>query len=247
MRFALPLLLAATLAACSTSGRSPSYAVDPADLADVDLRAGVTEEAVALRGGPEMAYILDVPEIASGERVPLVVAMPYAGDPLGTARQYHAVLAQPGLADLGAIVVVPVAFDVTWNTEPAVAAVASFVEAAAEAWPVDPTRVIVTGYSNGGNGTWAQAEAHPDLYSAAIPMGSFAPNPPPYGVPFYVVHGSGDTLFPPDRAQVAAALARQNGTQVEIELLPFGHYEAGSYVEGLTRAIGWVEREVWGR
>ncbi|MEL6616860.1 MAG: dienelactone hydrolase family protein, partial [Bacteroidota bacterium] len=184
------------LAGCSMGGGEPTYLVDPSDLADIDLGAGSTEESVRLGGGPRMSFILDVPPEASGGDVPLVVAMPYAGEAFASARQYHAILAQPGLSDLGAIVVVPVAFDVTWQTEAAVTAVSSFVRAAVEAWPVDAERVAVTGYSNGGNGAWAQAAEHADLYAAAIPMGAFAPRDAPVGIPFYVIHGENDELVP---------------------------------------------------
>ena len=224
--------------------------VDPADLAAIDLRPGASEQSVPLPGGARLSFLLDVPAGVGADRnpaepVPLVIAMPYAGDPVPSARQYFEVLAQPGLAALGAIVVVPVAFTETWTTLIPVETVASFVEAAAEAWPIDPDRVVVTGYSNGGNGAWAQATLHPDLFSAAIPMASFAPTDPPTALPLYIVHGENDELFPVGRARAAAAAAEQAGVLVEIETPPFAHFEAGRYADALARAAAWVEAEVW--
>lgn len=244
----LALLLVLTACACG-SGPGPGLVtdprVDPADLAAIDLRPGSSEHAVPLTGNLALSFILDVPDDVGAGRVPLVIAMPYAGDPVPSARQYFELLAQPGLAALGAIVVVPVDFAGNWTTLVPVETVASFVEAAAEVWPIDPDRVVVTGYSNGGNGAWAQATLHADLFSAAIPMASFAPTTPPTALPLYIVHGENDELFPVDRARTAAAAAEAAGVLVEIETPPFAHFEAGRYAEALARAAAWVESEVW--
>lgn len=242
----LPLFL--LLAACSgTATDAGDGRIEPADLAAIDLQPGSsTEQSISLSFRGTFAFILDVPASIDAP-VPLVLALPYAGDPVPTARQYHALLARPALADLGAIVVVPVVYDGVWTTPGPVADLADFVEAAASAWPIDPERVVVTGYSNGGNGVWSQAAAHPDLYSAAIPMASFAPTAPPTGVPLYIIHGENDELFSVGRARAAASAARQAGATVEIVTPPYAHFEAGRYVGELAAAVAWVEREVWGR
>lgn len=219
----LVLLLALAVCACG-SGPGPGLVtdprVDPADLAAIDLRPGASEHAVPIGGALALSFILDVPEGVGAGRVPLVVAMPYAGDPVASARQYFDLLARPGLADLGAIVVVPVDFAGTWTSPAPVEAVASFVGAAAEAWPVDPGRVVVTGYSNGGNGAWSQAALHPDLFSAAIPMASFAPTSPPTALPLYVVHGENDELFPVERAPPSARPAARGLSSVDALAAP---------------------------
>ena len=244
MRLVL-LVLALSVSACSLSGEATDNgAVDPADLAGIDLRPGSSQHTVPA-GSADLTFILDVPQNTGSGRVPLVIAMPYAGDPGPTAQQYYDVLARPGLAGLGTVVVVPVAFDPTWDTPRAVAVVSSFVEAAVEAWPVDPARVVVTGYSNGGNGAWAQAAARPDLYSAAVPMGSYPPDRPPTAVPLYVIHGEADELFPVGRVRAAARSVESRGGRVRLEVLPFSHFEAGRYAAALARALAYVEAEVW--
>ena len=241
------LLVSVWMAGCSVAESGPSVTVDPADLAAIGLRPGVSDRSVPLGGGPRLDFILDVPDLEDAGAVPLVLALPYAGAPAASAREYYDVLAGPGLRELGAVVVVPVAFDGNWNTPAAVSAIASFVEAAVEAWPVDPGRVVVTGYSNGGNGAWAQAEQHGDLYSAAIPMGSYAPTDPPTRVPLYVVHGRDDELFPAARAERAAEQVARAGGQVTVEVLPYSHFQAGRYAAALARAATWLERDVWAR
>ena len=242
MRFALLALL---LSACGSTSATDAVRVEASDLAAIDLQPGATERVVAA-GPVRLGFILDVPADLGGD-VPLVIAMPYAGDPVPTARQYHSGLARPGLASLGAIVVVPVAFDGTWDTPAAIAAVASFVEAATDAWPVDPGRVVVTGYSNGGNGAWAQAARHPGLYSAAIPMGSSPPDTPSTALPLYVLHGENDELFPVSRARQAAASVEARGGTVTLEVLPYSHFQANLYAPALARAAASVRSDVWQR
>ena len=244
MRF-LILLLSFACASCSVF-QPGGLTIDPADLAAVDLTPGATRPSVAMSDGSDLLFYLDVPDLAPGERVPFVMAMPYAGTPaLGTAQQYRDVLAAPGLRDLGAIVVVPVAFDVTWDTQASVSAVASFVEAANEVWPIDADRVIVTGYSNGGNGTWAQVDQHSDLYSAAIPMAGVPPPSPPSRVPLVIIHGEFDELFSVAGARRAAERVAADGGQVEYVELQASHYQAGRYAGALADAVEWIEREVW--
>ena len=240
------LVLVPLLAACSAGPTAGSVAVDPADLERIALRPGTsTPQAVPLGGSRTLNILLDVPaDLAGG--VPLVIAMPYAGSPVGAQEEYHRVLARPGLSGLGAIVVVPRVFDVRWTSDVAVEAIASFVEAAVEAWPVRPDRVVVTGYSDGGNGVWAQLRARPDLYSAAIPMASTPPDPAPAVVPLYVVHGENDELFPVGGARRAAGQVERAGGTVVLETPAFSHFQAGRYAAALDRAAAWVRTEVWG-
>ena len=242
MRFALPVL-ALLLSACGSTSATDTIRVDASELAAIDLQSGATEHIVTA-GPVRLRFILDVPADLDGD-VPLVIAMPYAGDPVPTARQYHTGLARPGLAGLGAIIIVPMAFDGTWDTPAAIAAVSSFVEAATDAWPVDADRVVVTGYSNGGNGTWAQAARHAGLYSAAIPMGSYPPDNPSTALPLYVLHGENDELFPASRARSAAASVEARGGTVILEILPYSHFQAGLYAPALARAATSIQSDVW--
>ncbi len=239
------LVLVLACAGCSLA-RPDGLTIDPADLGAVDLAPGATQHSVRMSDGSRLRFYLDVPDAAQGARLPFVMAMPYAGsEPQATAQQYRAVLAEPGLRGMGAIVVVPVAFEATWNTPASVSAVAAFVRAAIAVWPVDPDRVIVTGYSNGGNGAWAQASEHAGLYSAAIPIASAPPSSPPSRVPLYVIHGEFDELFSVQGARRAAEQVAAGGGRVVYQELPYRHFEAGRYANALADAVAWVAREVW--
>lgn len=45
-----------------------------------------------------------------------------------------------------------------------------------EAYPVDRTRVYLTGNSMGGGGTWELAQRHPELFAAILPVSGHTPN-----------------------------------------------------------------------
>lgn len=60
-----------------------------------------------------------------------------------------------------------------------------------------PERVVVTGYSMGGSGTWALAQAHPELIDAAAPVcgcGDPAQAGRLKGMPVWTLHGEFDDV-----------------------------------------------------
>lgn len=182
------------------------------------------------------------PTLASA--LPLIVAMHGRGD---TPEDFKHLL--DGLP-VTARVIVPRAFDALgdgWSWFPYrarsadVAALAQGIDAAndrlaamlAELPKTKPTRgkPIVTGFSQGGMLSFALAVDHPDLISAAVPIGGALPPPllpatlPPAPRPTIVaLHGDADPVvpFPPTRDAVAQ-LSKQ-GWQATIQAFPdVGH------------------------
>lgn len=45
-----------------------------------------------------------------------------------------------------------------------------------DTYPIDPSRVYITGNSMGGGGTWEFAQRHPELFAAALPVSGHTPN-----------------------------------------------------------------------
>ncbi len=61
----------------------------------------------------------------------------------------------------------------------------------------DPSRVILTGFSMGGIGTWNVSCAHPDRFAAFIPLASLGEHAPPdaaVGRPLWCFHGDKDGM-----------------------------------------------------
>lgn len=249
-RFALPASLFALLFLAGCTGDA---LVEPnaADVQAVQLRPGIHQETLSLGKGGVLRYTVSVPlTLQSGRKVPLVLALHHAG--LVTpffAEGYLRAQVEPALNDLHAIIVAPDVPAASWIDPLSEEAVLALLFLAVEHWPVDPDRIVITGYSMGGIGTWYLAGRHPDLFSAAIPVAADAA----YGaldgaarVPFYVIHGGHDETFDvQDVRDVVAALEARNAPVRLVVVDDLSHNARSSYAAPLHDAVAWLEDEVW--
>ncbi len=112
----------------------------------------------------------------------------------------------------GCILLAPTSVDGTWSLmqpEIDIAALANRVERAMSHWSIDPEHVLLTGMSDGGTFSLLTGltEAQPYTHFAPI-SGSFHPlilegARALRGVPFYLVHGALDWMFPIAMARTA--------------------------------------------
>ncbi len=75
-----------------------------------------------------------------------------------------------------------------------VESILKFIEQMKESFPVDESRIYLTGLSMGGYGTWYAAMAKPDLFAAIAPVcgGGMAWNAEVLNMPIWVFHGAKD-------------------------------------------------------
>jgi predicted peptidase len=86
-----------------------------------------------------------------------------------------------------------------WNSDDRAAIAIACLDQVQRDYSTDPSRVILTGLSTGGEGTWAVGARYPDRFSALVPMCGFADYadvPKLTGVPIWCFHNSGDWLVP---------------------------------------------------
>jgi len=75
----------------------------------------------------------------------------------------------------------------------------AFLTYALEKYQVDPSRVILTGLSMGGTGTWLWSLANPERFAAVVPIcgtGVYWNGEPLAKKPLWVFHGEADTVVP---------------------------------------------------
>jgi predicted peptidase len=161
-------------------------------------------------------------------------------------------MVEPGLASLNAIIVSPNGYLYQWYQSPNVTQVLTLVNLAKKFWPIDTNKIAVTGFSNGGNGSWFFAETQPEVFSGAIPMASsyntydLNGDPRYIETPLYVIHGEYDSLFPLDSTENwvnATASAGTNITFVVADTLE--HYEPCEYTPYLQEASLWLSEDIW--
>ena len=156
------------------------------------------------------------------------------------------VLVGPALADLGAIIVAPETLDRGWTSADNERAVVALLDAVQATYRVDPRRVVVTGFSMGGAGTWHFASRFPERFSAAIPM---AGRPPAdigaWKMPVLAIHSRSDEVVPiaPTEARIKAL--KDAGVRAELIVLNgIAHHETYRFADGLRRALPWL-RDTW--
>jgi predicted peptidase len=154
----------------------------------------------------------------------------------------------PALGDLRAVVVAPDCPGASWTDPMAEKAVMALIEQVRREYAIDGRRILVTGFSMGGRGTWFMAAHHPELFTGAIVMAGPVGDEPLEKrslMPTYVIHSPEDLIVPFAPAEQTARQLTAMGRPVKFEELRGpGHSDMGGYVDALRRAGRWIA-EAW--
>ncbi|MBT5107200.1 MAG: phospholipase [Rhodospirillaceae bacterium] len=138
----------------------------------------------------------------------------------------------------GAILLSPTSFGDTWSLmEPDVdvASLNMMLDQIGRRWNIDPTRILLTGMSDGGTFTYIGGLRTGVPFTHLAPMSSgFHPmllegadQDRIAGLPVYIVHGALDWMFPPDTArETQQALAAKGAKVVYREVPDLSHAHA---------------------
>ncbi|MFC1784784.1 dienelactone hydrolase family protein [Candidatus Neomarinimicrobiota bacterium] len=110
---------------------------------------------------------------------------------------------------------------------------------------IDSLKIVITGYSMGGIGTWYYAVTYPEIFSLAIPIASMPPNsilPITDIIPTYVIHGDNDEYFPLSNAKnLVSDIKIKNNIIKLVEVENATHYDTDKYKEPLSESLDWIE------
>ena len=175
---------------------------------------------------------------------PLVLALhpggektPYMGD------EYMRDIFLPGLMALDPIMVAPDCPTPAWSDPAAEQAVMALVANVIAEYAIDRRRILVTGFSLGGSGTWFLSSRHADLFTAAIVLAGRTEEPLDRlaKIPTYVIHSRADQVVPFAQAEQRAGELERSGRPVKFEALQgVSHYDMRGYLAALQRAGRWV-------
>jgi phospholipase/carboxylesterase len=119
-----------------------------------------------------------------------------------------------------------------------------FVEAAVEAYDLDPDRVGLLGFSQGAITSLSALLERPDAYRWVVALHGYlaeshaddAENAA--GKPVFVGCGSADQVIPPERAERAAETLDAGGAEVRFETYEVGH---GTTPTEVSDVVQWLE------
>lgn len=193
-------------------------------------------------------YALSVPaNYSPSTPVPLVLSLHFgAPNPTGAGRAVLDILVGPALAELGAIIVSPDSQAGQWSSPENEHAVITLLDAVIASYRIDAKRIVVTGFSMGGAGTWHFAAKYPERFSAAVPVAGRPPESAAgWRLPVLAIHSRNDQVVPIAATETRIAELQKAGTRAElIALTSISHYETNRFVDSLRRAVPWL-RETW--
>ena len=216
-------------------------------------RPAVEHLTFEVDGHGEMPYAVSVPAgYDPATPQPLILAL----HPGGARGPYYGSLNmrqifEPALRGLDAVIVAPDAPTRRWTSDVSDRAVMGLLERIMATYTIDRTRILVTGFSLGGRGTWFFATRHPDLFTGAIPIAG-RPGDDPLDalgdMPVHIIHSRADEVVPFDPAEDAARRLREAGRPVAFTALDgVSHYAMGGYVGALRDAGEWMSERWAGR
>ena len=123
----------------------------------------------------------------------------------------------------------------------------AFVEQAGERYPVDVSRRVVLGFSQGGVLAYEQALRSPEKFTALVALSSWLPEelarsclalPAHQLLPALIQHGVSDRMIPIDRATQSLRLLRELGVPATFSEYEMGHEVSAESLRDLNRWLG---------
>ncbi|MEY8021613.1 hypothetical protein AB8P51_12325 [Muriicola sp. SD30] len=212
----------------------------------ISLAAGERNEEIKLADGSIWQYRISVPDLENGEKVPFLLNLHWSGN-YDSYIESMRCLVEPAFKEKRYIIFSPrIGFGENWFEEETRERILAFLDLARQNWPIDTSKMAVTGYSLGGTGTWNYSLSYDNYFSAAIPMAGAYFGDEKFNIPVCVIHGTEDELYPYDLALQAVQDSRDMGSSITVITAEGrSHQEACLYLQYLIEAASWLENEVW--
>ena len=207
---------------------------------------GIEGLTATLPDGASLRYTISLPRGYDKQKpVPLVMALHYGGNVTPFyGRGVIEGLVGPAFADLGAIIVAPDAQgDSPWTSEKNEQAVIWLTQNVMKTHSINPKKIVLTGFSMGGEGTWYIGSRHQDLFTAAIPVAGRPAGGKDWKIPVYAIHSRKDEVVPIGPAEEHVKALKAKGASVEWKVLTdLTHFETARYQDALRQAAGWLQQ-----
>ena len=228
-------------------------------------------DSVVMVQGKQFRYQVFVPrEYSKEKRWPIILALhgggEYGSDGMKQTNVGLAPSIRRNAERFPAIVIFPQAkadLQPGWQLDGGRAAMAALDKTLRE-FNGDPNRIVLTGYSAGGNGTWFLASRYPERFAAIVPVCAFvsefrgrstpvlysslAAGDDPYTkvaqkvakLPIWIFHGAKDDVVLPEESRKMFAALKKLGSNVQYTELPNANHNAWDPAYGNEELIKWM-------
>ncbi|MCI0701986.1 MAG: dienelactone hydrolase family protein [Planctomycetia bacterium] len=243
----VPFVLLLVLVVGCGGSRAPVAIPEAAELKK--LPPGTHRQSADVPGVGAVNYAIEVPPSADGQTpVPLVLVLHYGYDgakpePYTGAEMIDAF--RPGLSGLGAIVIAPDALGGKWTDSNNEKAAIWLVKSVMKTYPIDSKKVIVTGFSLGGEGAWFLGSRHQNVFTGAIPVAApIAGGDVEWKIPVYVIHSDHDEIVTYNSAKRHADTLKGKGAKLEFKTVRgLSHYSTNQYGQFVGEGVKWLQAE----
>jgi predicted peptidase len=122
--------------------------------------------------------------------------------------------------------------DISWSNPEKIIALNALIDELVAIYPIDESRIYLTGLSMGGFGTWSLAATYPERFAAIAPIcggGNRMEARRLVDMPIWVFHGAKDKVVPMSMSQDMVDALKKKGSDVKFTVYPeTGH---NSWVE----------------
>ena len=190
---------------------------------------------------------------SSTNKRPLILSLHGgARNVLPDAHKSSSCILSSGFDAFDAYVISPNSNGQLWFDQSNQAQVLALVDLASSYLHIDTTKIGITGFSDGGNGSWFFTQFFPSIFSAGIPIATSYNTADGNGivnkidVPLYVIHGSDDELFPIATTETFVNASIAAGSDIEfITASGLSHFSSCSeYLTYLQDAADWLDT-IW--
>lgn len=216
----------------------------PAQELTTDFRKpGFSTMEFRLKSGEKLPYSVYQPVTGPNDSVPLIVALHWGGEVTPWfSMNYLRTFIEPAFKELEAYIIAPDCPANGWEVPLSEEFVLELVENAKKVWPVDPRKIVLTGYSMGAKGTWFLGARHPELFCAAIPVSGVPRLVKQISLPVYAINSKSDELMDYKLTQVAIRELKKEGFRTRFVLLDGpGHYNTNAFVKPVSFSIPWLK------
>ena len=210
------------------------------------LEPGTHRLSIVVPGLGPVRCVMDVPTNLDTP-VPLVLALHFAfpgalPDPFTGGRLLESF--RPGLAALHAVVLAPDSLGGRWTDAINEEATVALVRSAMQRYPIDPKRVLITGFSRGGEGAWHIGSRHQELFTGAIPVAAPVAGGEQWTIPIYAIHSEKDEIVSYRAAKEHADRLNASGARIEFHTVSdLTHYQTAAYASYLADGVRWMQSE----
>ena len=258
--FAISIFSATAILFCSCSSDSAKEELEAVDITFEDVERSFSELTVnegdndytlEVPNGLHWNFRVTAPE-SSNEKKPLFINLHGASGGDSNAHKNTSCYLETATSSVNAFVISPNGGTDLWFEPINQSQVMGIATLAIKYWNIDPNKVVVTGYSNGGIGAWFYAETQAEVFSAGIPLASSYNttdtngNPRKIETPLYVIHGENDELFPLAETQAWSNQSVEAGSSIEFIIAEdLTHTQLCDYAPYFEDAVAWLTATVW--